>query len=335
MPRHARTAALALASAATLVLAACGSEDEGPTTSSGDADACPGDVVDVVVSVGQWGDVVEALGGDCAAVTTVVSSVAVDPHDFEPTTGDIAAFEEADLVVLNGADYDHWAADAAGNVDPAPVVLDLAEVAGLETGEHAEEDEEHTEEDEEHAEEEHGHGTVNPHIWYSPDLVQQAAGAVTAELSELSPDAADYFAEQAAAWAGQMAPYTEELGTLETVAAGKSYAATESVFDYTAEAIGLTDATPEGFRESASNETDPAPGDVAAFESLLRSGGVDVLVYNTQTEGGVPEQLRSVAEEAGIPVVEVTESVPEDGLSFVDWQVAQLRDLTDALQQQG
>jgi zinc/manganese transport system substrate-binding protein len=325
MPRHARTAALALASAATLLLAACGSEDEGPTTSSGDADACPGDVVDVVVSVGQWGDVVEALGGDCAAVTTVISSVAVDPHDFEPTTGDIAAFEEADLVVLNGADYDHWAADAAGNVDPAPVVLDLAEVAGLETEEHAEE------EGEEHAEEEHGHGAVNPHIWYSPDFVQQAADAVTAELSELSPDAADYFAEQAGAWAEDLAPYTAELESLRAAASGKSYAATESVFDYTAEAIGLADVTPEGYRESASNETDPTPGDVAAFESLLQSGGVDVLVFNTQTEGGVPEQLRSVAEEAGIPVVEVTESVPEDGLSFVDWQVAQLRDLTGAL----
>ena len=333
MSRRSRTAALALASAATLVLAACGSEDEGPTTSSGDADACPGDVVDVVVSVGQWGDVVESLGGDCASVTTVISSTAVDPHDFEPTTGDIAAFEEADLVVLNGADYDHWAADAAGNVDPAPVVLDLAEVAGLETEEHAEEEGgEHAEEEgEEHVEEEHGHGAVNPHIWYSPEFVQQSSEAITAELSELSPDAADYFADQATAWEEELAPYSEELASLQAVADGKSYAATESVFEYTAEAIGLTDATPEGYRESASNETDPAPGDVAAFEALLQSGGVDVLIYNTQTEGCVPEQLRSAAEEAGVPVVEVTESVPDDEGSFVDWQLAQLRALSEAL----
>ena len=263
--------------------------------------------------MGQWGDVVEALGGDCASVTTVVDSVAVDPHDFEPTTGDIAAFEDADLVVLNGADYDHWAADAAADLDPAPVVLDLAEVAGVETDEHADE----------HAEDDghgHGHGGVNPHLWYSPEYVQRAAEAVTAELSGLSPDAAGHVAEQAATWQRELEPYLAEVRTLQEAAGGRTYAATESVFEYMGEAIGLTDATPEGYRESASNETDPTPGDVAAFESLLRSGGVDVLVYNTQTEGGVPEQLRAAAEAAGIAVVEVTESAPEDGLSFVDWQ---------------
>ena len=114
-----------------------------------------------------------------------------------------------------------------------------------------------------------------------------------------------------------------------------SYAATESVFEYMAEAIGLTDVTPEGYREAASNETDPAPGDVADFQAALEAGEADVLLYNTQTEGGVPEQLRSAAEEAGVPVVEVTESVPDDAGSFVDWQLAQLRALSEALAARG
>jgi zinc/manganese transport system substrate-binding protein len=330
MRRRSRPASLALVAAATLVLAACGEDgDAGVTTSEGDADACPGEVVDVVVSVGQWGDVVESLGGDCASVTTVISSTAVDPHDFEPTTGDIAAFEEADLVVLNGTDYDHWAADAAGNTDPAPVVLDLAEVVGLETGDHAEE------EGEEHAEEEHGHGAVNPHIWYSPEFVQQAAAAVTGELTELSPDAADHFAERSAAWEEELAPYVAEVESLRAAADGRTYAATESVFEYMAQAVGLTDVTPQGYREAASNETDPAPGDVAGFQAALEAREADVLLYNTQTEGGVPEQLRSAAEDAGVPVVEVTESVPDDEGSFVDWQLAQLRSLSEALTAQG
>jgi zinc/manganese transport system substrate-binding protein len=327
-----RPAVLALAGAAALLLSACGTDD-GPSTSSGDAEACPGEVVDVVVSVGQWGDVVESLGGDCASVTTVISSTAVDPHDFEPTTGDIAAFDEADLVVLNGADYDHWAADAAGNVDPAPVVLDLAEVVGVETGEHEEEAEGEAG-DEAHAEEEeHGHGGVDPHIWYSPDFVQRSAEAVTAELSDLSPDAADYFADQAAAWQQELAPYLEEIESLRASGEGRTYAATESVFDYMAQDIGLTDVTPAGYRDAASNESDPAPGDVAEFQNALEGGGIDVLVYNTQTEGGVPEQLRSTAERADVPVVEVTESVPDGAGSFLDWQLTQLRSLSDALAQ--
>ncbi|MGY2082916.1 metal ABC transporter solute-binding protein, Zn/Mn family [Blastococcus sp. SYSU DS0539] len=340
MRHRSRSAALALAGAATLLLTACGGGDaSGPTTSSGNAEVCPGEVVDVVVSVGQWGDVVEFLGGDCASVTTVISSTAVDPHDFEATAGDIAAFQEAELVVLNGADYDHWAEDAAAGVDPAPAVLELADAVGLAEGGHDEaegghaEEHGHAEEDGGHAEEEgHGHGGVDPHLWYSPEHVQLAAAAVTTELSELSPDAADHFAERAAAWEEQLAPYLAEIESLRAAADGRTYAATESVFDYMAEAVGLTDATPEGYRESASNGAEPAPGDLAEFEAALSAGEVDVLVYNTQTEGGVPTQLRAAAEDGGVPVVEVTESVPDDESSFLDWQLAQLRALSEALQ---
>ena len=307
MPR--RPAVLAALAASALALSACGGgDDDANRTSTSEADAanCPADVLDVVVSVNQWGDIVQALAGDCASVTTVINSTALDPHDYEPSTGDVAAFEDADLVVVNGADYDHWASDAVANLDPEPAVVDAAEVVGVAEGE-------------------------NPHLWYSPDAVQQTAAAVTAELSDLAPDAADYFAQQADAWATDLQPYTDELAQLEALAAGRTYAATETVFDYTAQAVGLTDATPEGYRDAASNESDPSAGDVAAFEQALADGGVDVLVYNTQTEGSVPEQLRSAAEAAGVPVVEVTESVPDGEGSFVDWQLSQLRQLTDAL----
>ncbi|WP_299952903.1 metal ABC transporter solute-binding protein, Zn/Mn family [uncultured Modestobacter sp.] len=334
MPRLAlfrRPALTALAATATLTLAACGgSSSAGTTTREADAESCPGEVLDVVVSVSQWGSIVEQLGGDCATVTTVLASSAVDPHDYEPTTADIAAFSDADLVVLNGADYDHWAADAVATADSDPVVVDAAEVVGIETEEHAEE-EEHAE-GEEHAEEEgHAHGGVNPHLWYSPEYVQDVAAEVTAQLSELSPDAADHFAEQAQTWESDLQPYLDEVSSLQSAAPGRSYAATESVFQYTGEAIGLTDATPEGYRDAASNETDPAPGDVAAFETALSDGSVDVLVYNSQTEGSVPEQLRAAAESAGVPVVEVTESAPDGEQSFVSWQLDQLQQLSNAL----
>nr|WP_279590996.1 zinc ABC transporter substrate-binding protein [Modestobacter marinus] len=308
-------------------MAACGgSTSAGTTTSEADAASCPGEVVDVVVSVSQWGEIVEQLGGDCANVTTVLASSAVDPHDYEPTTADIAAFSDADLAVLNGADYDHWAADAVATAGSDPAVVEAAEVVSIEEEAHAEGEEEHAE-----GEEGHGHGGVNPHLWYSPEYVQTVAAAVTEQLSELSPDAADHFAERAEAWESDLQPYLDELESLRSAAAGRSYAATESVFQYTAEAAGLTDATPEGYRDAASNETDPAPGDVAAFETALTDGEVDVLVYNSQTEGSVPEQLRAAAEAAGVPVVEVTESAPDGESSFVSWQLSQLQQLSNAL----
>ncbi|MGZ4644084.1 MAG: metal ABC transporter solute-binding protein, Zn/Mn family [Blastococcus sp.] len=307
----ARRAALAglLAVLALANTVACSTTDgpKGAAVHSGSAAACPGKVVDVVVSIGQWGDLADRLGGDCATVTTVLASANVDPHDFEPGTAAIAAFSNADLVVLNGAGYDQWAVDATANLDPAPVVLNVASVAHVAaTG-------------------------ANPHLWYDPAVVQKVASTLTARLSALSPGAAGYFAGRHATWTRDLRPYLDAVAALRAVSAGRHYAATETVFDRMAAAVGRADATPPGYRRSASNGSDPAPGDLVAFRTALADGAVDVLIYNTQTSGSVPEQLRADARAAGVPVVAVTESPPTTAGSFVAWQTAQLQRLTAAL----
>jgi zinc/manganese transport system substrate-binding protein len=209
--------------------------------------------------------------------------------------------------VVNGADYDPWAAQALAGLDSEPPVVSAARVAGL-----------------------HGEG-IDPHLWYDPEIVTATATAITEELTALDPDAADTFTERAAAWQASLQPYRAALSALRVTATGHTYAATETVFDRTARAIGLRDVTPEGYRSAVSNESDPAPGDLAAFERALQNGRVDVLVYNTQTEGSLTGELRATAEHARVPVVEVTESPPDTGGSFVAWQLAQLRRLATAL----
>ena len=310
MPRVRTTAArTALAALTALTLTACtgGDADSGAAVASGNPDTCPGDVLEVVVSVSQWSDVVRRISGDCATVTTIVSSGSVDPHDFEPRTSDLAAFSDADLVVVNGAHYDEWAVDAVATLDSEPAVVDVADVSGV-----ADEGE-------------------DPHLWYEPEAVHGLAGVLADELSALSPDAATYFEERAATWQQDLRRYVDAVVSLTSVAQGRTFAATETVFDRMAATLGLTDVTPEGYRRAASNDSDPAPGDLAAFEAALADGSVDVLIYNTQTSGSVPEQLRAAAEAADVPVVEVTESPADADGSFVSWQVSQLSALSDAL----
>ena len=305
-----RTVVAALAALAALALSACsaGAPGRGPAVSEVDASACPGRVVDVVVSVGQWGDVVRQLGGACATVTTIVASAAVDPHDFEPGTAALAAISDADLVVLNGAGYDHWAENAVDTLDPAPPVVSAAHAADVAAS------------------------GVDPHLWYSPDVVQRMSGAVGRALSRLAgTKAAGYLAQRAAAWTDALAPYDDAVRNLSAVAAGRTFAATEPVFDRMAAAIGLRDVTPEGYRRASSNDSEPAPADLTGFEAALADGKVDVLIYNTQTSGTVPAQLRAAAGRGRVPVVEVSESPPDAQGSFVAWQLTQLTELSDAL----
>lgn len=328
---RARLLGLAAAFALPVALVACSADTGTPAAGTEAAGGCPTAPVDVVVSVDQWGDIVSQLGGDCAKVTTVVASSAVDPHDFEPAPKDAALFDNARLVVVNGGHYDEWASKLAASSAPDAPVINALEASGAEGHEeHTHEGESH--EGEAHEGEAHDHaGEPNPHVWYNPAAVTAVADAVTAELSELAPDASGYFQERRAAFTESLKPYDDVIASIKDEASGKTYAATESIFDDMAAALGLQNRTPAGYQVSSANETDPSPADLDAFLRLLADKGVDVLIYNVQTEGSVPQQIRSAAEAAGVPVVEVTETVPADSDSFEAWQVGQLDALAAAL----
>ena len=313
-----RILAAGLVLAAPFGLAACsGGDESAPSTATNAAGQCPTTPVNVVVSVDQWGDIVSELGGQCAKVTTVLASSAVDPHDYEPAPSDAAKFEGAQLVVINGGHYDEWADKLAASSAPDAPVVSALDASGEEHG---------------NAGEEHGHeDEPNPHAWYSPSAVTAVADAVTAEFGKLAPDAADYFDQRRADFTETLKPYDVLIDKIKTNASGKTYAATESVFDDMAAALGLANRTPEGYQVASANETDPSPADLDAFLRLLADRGVDVLIYNVQTEGSVPEQIRTAAEQAGVPVVEITETVPPGSTSFESWQVNQLTALAKAL----
>ena len=297
-PRRVPTAT---ALAATLVLGACAASARAPS-----ARGCPVASVEIVVTVDQWGDIVRSLAGPCGRVVSIVTSSSGDPHDYEPTPADGAVFAKAQMVVKNGLQYDAWADKAIAALAHRPIVVDAGRVVGAKDGD-------------------------NPHLWYGPDIVARVADAVTEALTNAAPTAAAFFAAQHGAWLIATQSYRDAVARARATATGKSYAATEPVFDLMAAAIGMTDTTPNGFRRAAANGSDPAPADVAAFEKVLDQHKVAVLIYNVQTQGAIPEQIRKKAQNAKIPVVEVTETVKSGATGFVNWQLAQLDALTGAL----
>ena len=130
-PRAARWAGAAAVSAAALVLTGCAAASAGGAPGS-EGPPCPVAAVDVVASIEQWGDVAAALGGACAQVTTIVTGSVGDPHDYEPTPGDAAAFSRAQLLVLNGLHYDDWAEKVVETLDAMPAEVVGGAVVGLE-----------------------------------------------------------------------------------------------------------------------------------------------------------------------------------------------------------
>ena len=84
-------------------------------------------------------------------------------------------------------------------------------------------------------------------------------------------------------------------------------------------AVGITDTTPPGFSSAVEEDTDPSPADIAAMLDLINSRQVAALLFNPQTETTATKQVEDAARQASIPVVTVTETLPE-GTDYLTWQ---------------
>ena len=261
--------------------------------------------VRVVTSLAHDADLVRQLGGERVQVTAAPIGPNQDPHGFEPGPSLGRALAAAQLVVMNGADYDPWMRRAiSGTPVAGRAVLDKA--ALLRRGK-----------------------TDNPHLWFDPRAIPTVARAITAALGAADPDGAAEFAQRLETVLNSLAPLDARVAALRARFAGTPVAATEPVFGLMTDAIGLQ-MRHERFQTAIMNETEPRPSDVAAFEADLRARRVRVLIVNTQTSGGSAARLVALARRSGVTLAPVQETMPP-GMHFQDWLLGLLDGLERAL----
>lgn len=315
-----------------LALAAC-SSDDGPDGASDDA------TLSVVASTNVWGDVVRQVGGDLVEVTSVVDDPSVDPHSFEANARVELAMSRADLVVVNGGGYDDFASQLLDALDQAPPVVVAVDSHAADDA-HADESPEatpaedtHAEDthaEETHAEDGHAHGEGNEHVWYDLPTVEAVALDVADELAALAPEHAAQLQANADAFVGRLAELEQRAARLAEEHGGAEVLATEPVPLFLVEAAGLVDRTPPQFSAAVEEETDVPPAAMSEMLDLVSSPQVAFLVYNEQTTGPQTDQVLEAAQAAGLPVVDVTETLPE-GEDYVSWMAGNLDAFAQAL----
>lgn len=284
------TALFALSAAGMLALSGCGTTTPAETHQQSDP-AQSDDPIAVVASVNQWGSLAELIGGDDVEVTSILSSTAVDAHDFEPATADIAALQAAQIVVSNGAGYDAW---ATKNLGDNTVSVSAASTVGA------------TEED-------------NPHLWFSKDARDAVATELASEFGKLLPDKKDDFKQRLKDWKDRESELADAMNAFSEAHPDATYAATEAVAYYLLNDMGFEDATPQGYAQSTASESEPAPADLQDFQALVESHGIDVLINNTQSASDATNMITGTAGKSDVPVFDISEQMPEDAKDLTDW----------------
>ncbi|GAB2651763.1 metal ABC transporter solute-binding protein [Saccharopolyspora gloriosae] len=338
--RRARRGGTALAglTVAALTATACGGTGSDQAADDGE--------LTVVATTNVWASVARAVGGPGVEVESIIDDPAADPHSYESSPQDAAKVGDADLVLLNGGGYDEFAEqilDGTGAGKPTVQAVEGEhehaeepaadhehghEHGGAPADEHAEAPAGHSDA---HADEHAGHDhSVNEHVWYDLHVVRETADRVAEELGKIQPERAQEFRDNAARFGEQIGGLEGRVDQIAATEHGKKVIVTEPVAHYLVESAGLTDITPQSFVHSVEAGNDPAAAAVAEIQNAVNSRQAAAVIYNPQTESPVTESVRKGAEQNQTPVVEMTETLPQDQ-DYVRWMDGQISALQAAL----
>jgi zinc/manganese transport system substrate-binding protein len=264
-----------------------------------------GSKIPIVAAENFYGDVAQQIGGDRVSVASILSNPDQDPHLFETAPSVVREIAAAQLVIYNGANYDPWMERLLNvTTKPGRAVIVAADLMHKKPGD-------------------------NPHLWYDPATMPAVAKALAAALSAADPAHADNYTTGLRAFLASLQPLSDKLAALRSKYADASVAATEPVFGYMAAALHLT-VLDRRFQLSIMHNTEPSIGDLAAFESDLKTHKIRVLFYNKQASDKIVQHLVDLARASKIPVVGVTETCPP-GLSYQNWMLSELNATETAL----
>jgi zinc/manganese transport system substrate-binding protein len=269
---------------------------------------CPAaraDGISIIAAENFYGDVARQIGGPEVEVTSILNNPNQDPHQFEASASTARAIADAGFVIYSGAAYDPWMASllAASPRSDRKVIV-VADLTHRKAGD-------------------------NPHLWYDPATMPALARALAAALETADPAHKPDYEARLARFLGATAALERKIAQLRQQFSGTPVTATEPVFGYMAEALGLAMRN-QSLQTALMNDTEPSARDVAAFEGDLRQRKVKVLFYNSQVTDDLTTRLRELARESGIPVVGIGETAPA-GMAYQDWIAAELDATAKAL----
>ena len=263
------------------------------------------DKLTIVAAENFYGDLARQIGGSNVTVTSILANPDDDPHLFETSPSTARTIADAKIIIYNGADYDPWMdklLSASTSKDRTTIVA--ADLIGKKSGD-------------------------NPHLWYDPATLPAIAKALSADLAKRDPANATHYEANLKAFQTSLQAIDKEIADVKKTYAGTEVTATEPVFGYMAEALGLKMLNYD-FQVALMNDAEPSATQVAAFENSLKDGSAKILFYNSQVTDEATTRLLDIAKQNKVTVIGVTETEPA-GQTIQTWFGGQIDAVQKAL----
>ncbi|MDE0373147.1 MAG: metal ABC transporter substrate-binding protein [Rhodospirillales bacterium] len=229
--------------------------------------------IPVVATFSILGDMVERIGGDKVAVTTLVGPDG-DAHVYQPIPGDASAVSQAEILVVNGLSFEGWLdrlVEASHFGGVRVVATDGIEPIALADRDH--------------------HDAFDPHAWQSLANALVYVDNITAALAAADPGNADFYHQNRVAYVAEIEALEAEVRRLFAglPADRRTVVTSHDAFGYFSEAYGLRFVAPHG----VSTESEASATDVAALIRQIRQEGIEAVFLESISDSRLLEQITS------------------------------------------
>lgn len=309
-----------LAAMLTVVLAGCGGSQPNSAKQSGDK-------IKVITTAYPVYEFVRQVGGDKIEAVMLIPPGA-EPHDWEPTPKQLAQIRSAKLFLYHGAGLEPSEKLLAKDVIGDTAAVEVSKGISPLSSKHDDEDDgNHDKNNEQHH---HDSGT-DPHMWLDPVLAQQEVNNIAEALSQVDPQNAAYYRQNAAGYNAELSKLDEEYKAALKNTARRDLITSHEAFGYLAKRYNLRQVGIMGL----SPDSEPTPDKMAKVVQFCRDHNVKYIFFETMVS---PKLSDTIAKETGAgllvlnPLESLSENEMKQGKNYLSVMRDNLANLKQALQ---
>jgi len=259
----------------------------------------------ILTSTTFLADITRNVAGDRVAVESLLP-IDIDPHSYQPTPRDTAKLADSKLLIINGADYEHFLETLLENAGGKREVVDAS--TGVSPRKDA--------------------NGVDPHMWLDPNNVIIYVENIRKGLTEYDPDSVAIYQSNANAYIAELKDLDAWIvGQVLQIPQEKRLLVTNhESLGYFAERYGFTVAGT--VIESFSSGASPSAGQMAGLIDQIKSSNAPAIFLDASDNEALAKQI---ADETGVRVVtdlhleSLTDGAPAGTyIDMMDYNVTQI-----------
>lgn len=249
------------------------------------------------------------IGGDKADVYSITPASA-EPHDYEPTTQDIARIFDSNLLVLNGSGFEPWADRIKNQLEGGNVIV-VSVSEGL-ANKRINDD---------------GRNETDLHIWLDPVLAKNQVEKIKKGFDQIDQTNSAFFEANAKKIEDELDQihneYKQDLSNCQK----KTFVTAHSSFGYLASRYGLRQISISGL----SPDAEPSAQKLAEIADIIKKEKIKIVFFESLVS---PKLSQMIAQETGAQTMALNpiEGLTQEELSSGKNYITVMRENLSALQ---